>query len=227
MYTWYHFQVAVYKSVLLQLSGRPAAVLLHPCPPPCQCTSFHEWRRAAVREPGVLDSFKGFYSLRRLDLAKVRSTCFTGRQKKQPHAKVVPTLTLSQAMAPDRTRSCNTDLAAAEAAVHKIKSLPPPVLVTRPPASYLPGTRTINLNKVFVSNRANRVFRFDTDDACVLTMPSLHEHKYMPLAISVPPTTSHVYDDQDSGDLYIIDRLLKLNKGMAQFEALVWPARSC
>ena len=181
---------------------------------------------------GVLDSFKRFYSLRRLDLAKVDLFYWTAEEA-AAHAKVVPTLTLAQAMAPDRTRSCNTDLAAAEAAVPKIKSLPPPVLVTRPPASYLPSTRTINFfataseNKVFVSNRANRVFRFDTDDACVLTMPSLHEHKYMPLAISVPPTTSHVYDDQDSGDLYIIDHLLKPDKGMAQFEALVWPARSC
>ncbi|KAM3028779.1 hypothetical protein ACUV84_032937 [Puccinellia chinampoensis] len=176
---------------------------------------------------GVLDGFKRLYSLRRLDLAKVDLFYWTAEEA-AAHAKVVPTLPLAQAVAPDRTRTCNTDLAAAEAAAPKIKSLPPPVLVTRPPASYLPGTRTINFfstaseNKVFVSNRANRVFHFDTDDACVLTMPSLHEHKYMPLAISVPPTTSHVYDYQDSGDLYIIDRLLKPNKGMAQFEALVW-----
>ena len=183
MFTWYHFQVAVYKSFC---SNSPVA-------PPPFCSILVRRRVSALASMsgvgrrfvnlGVLDSFKRFYSLRRLDLAKVDLFYWTSEEA-AAHAKVVPTLTLSQAMAPDRTRSCNTDLAAAEAAVHKIKSLPPPVLVTRPPASYLPGTRTINLNKVFVSNRANRVFRFDTDDACVLTMPSLHEHKYMPLAIS-------------------------------------------
>ncbi|CAM0948686.1 unnamed protein product [Alopecurus aequalis] len=176
---------------------------------------------------GVLDGFKRLYSLRRLDLAKV-NLFYRTAEEADAHAKVVPTLTLAQAMAPDRIRSCKTDLAAAEAAAPKIKPLPPPLLVTRPPSYYRPSFRTINFfptaseNKVFVSNRANRVFRFDTDDACVFTMPSLHEHKDTPLAISVPPTTAHLDDDQDCGDLYIIDRFLKPDKGMAHFEALVW-----
>ncbi|CAM0908537.1 unnamed protein product [Alopecurus aequalis] len=179
---------------------------------------------------GVLDGFKRLYSLRRLDLAKV-DLFYRTAEEAAAHAKVVPTLTLAQAMMPERRRICKTGLAVAEVAAPKIKPLPPPVLVTRTSSFNLRSTRTINFfptateNKVFISNQANHVFRFDTDDACILTMPSLHEYKDTPLAISVPPTTSHLYDEQDCGDLYVIDRLLKPDKGMAHFEALVWRSK--
>ncbi|XP_048545325.1 uncharacterized protein LOC125540411 [Triticum urartu] len=181
---------------------------------------------------GLYDGLKRAYSLRRLNLSKMKFFHPTAEEA-AAHGKVLPTLALDKARATNRKRICNTKLATAEAAAPKM-DMPKSDLVMGPPqiSPCLHSRRFVHFfptaseSKVILGDRGNRMLRFNIVDGSryMDTLPCLHGVKEMPMVISVPPTDVHLPDGEDTGDLYIIDGLLHPDKAEVrpQFEALVW-----
>ncbi|XP_020150845.1 uncharacterized protein [Aegilops tauschii subsp. strangulata] len=182
---------------------------------------------------GLYDGHRRLYLLRRLDLPKMDFFHRTAEEA-AVHGKVLPTLTPAKARATNRRRICNTqDLATADAAAPKIVPPKPELLMGPPQLSpcldshrFVHFFPTASESKVVLGDRGNRMLRFNVANSCsyIDTLPCLHGVKKMPMAISVPPTDSHLPDGDDTGDLYIIDGLLHPDKAEVrpQFEALVW-----
>uniref|UniRef100_A0ACD5VQ81 Uncharacterized protein n=1 Tax=Avena sativa TaxID=4498 RepID=A0ACD5VQ81_AVESA len=167
------------------------------------------------------------YTLRRFDLSR-NQFFHPSDEAAALHAKVLPTWSPKQI-------KMETNSAAAKEMKKLVR--PPPALVNmkQSPCPRSPQSECkmecypLTDTKLFFANSSTRIFRFDADTRCIVTMPNLHSRKYSPLALSVPisPTTTTSKEDQgEDGGLYIIDSILnKPGNKAVQFEAILYRNR--
>ncbi|CAM0876009.1 unnamed protein product [Alopecurus aequalis] len=175
----------------------------------------------------VSDRLKSMYTLRRFDLSRNQFFHPTA-EAAAAHAKALPT------WPPKQTKMETTNSAAAKE--KKKLSGPPPALLnmkpslcpTTPDREYKMECHPLTETKLLFADSSGRVFRFDADTRCVVTMSSLHSRKDYPLSLAVPTTpatsTTMIDQDEDRG-LYIIDETLKPGNKGVQFEAIVYRNR--
>lgn len=177
----------------------------------------------------VSDSVKSMYTLRRFDLSRNHFFHPTA-DAAAAHARVMPT------WSPQQTLKIETNSPAAREKRRNLVRPPPAVINMKPPVCPATPDREYRMEcypltetKLFFADSSERIFRFDADTSCIITMPSLRTRKDSPLALSVPtspPTTTITREDEgEAGCLYIIESVLKPDDNGVQFEALVYRNR--
>lgn len=166
---------------------------------------------------------KGIYSLCRFDLS-LNQFFYTKPEEVASHGhdlRIQRSDEISLSLKPNcnvknRKQLSTSDVKTIRLPAPLVHLRPSPCLATRFGQDKL-DCFPLSESKVLFMDPEGHIFSYDTNDHCIVTMPSLHARKEDPLALTIPGSG----DEQDiDGSIYIIEKTLRPDKSF-QFEALV------